>query len=358
VADLKTLEDALAGAMCGTGWFPIHRAIISRVGLEAASVLHYLFNLRIRTRETEGSKPDGWFFCTVKRMENELKLSDRQQTRILAVLSVDTDLIEVKKMGLPARRHVRIDYSEVAKIIASWEENTFSQDEIGTTSEAQEGVTSNPKTGATSARSFEATGAYEIGVTLSNKKESNKKTKKTLSGPSGPDQTLGTSRKKEPSSFDYRAAEELARVISTYVKVNKKMKPKAWAEQFRLLREADGVPKDAIKSIIRWYAGHIGGKYDVQAFSAGSFRDKWEKLVAAKMRTGSAPAGRDGARRFDLDDPEQSAEYERLITRVASLMRERGTLPARPDVPEQDDVDEALAALGEEPGTIRYDVVE
>lgn len=112
----------------------------------------------------------------------------------------------------------------------------------------------------------------------------------SLSGVETPDHTshLQSSEnlpdRTQPTAWDYKAADELSKVISSAVKVNKRMDRKSWANVFRVMRTRDKIPKAEIREMIRWYASHIGGTYDVQAYSAGSFRDKWEKLVAARHR--------------------------------------------------------------------------
>jgi len=181
------------------------------------------------------------------------------------------------------------------------------------------------------------------------KEEDNIENRNSLSGPDGPDNdTSKTSRRKEPSTFDYRAAQELAAVIETHQKLNKRMKPKDWANTIRVLREHDGVEKKDIRDVIRWYKDHIGQEYIPVVLSAAAFRDKWEKLVAARMRT---------TKQEQKDRPARATPREKLARRVRDwLTDERGLWLEH--MPTQEEVDEALTALGHQPGEIDWEDVE
>jgi DNA-binding MarR family transcriptional regulator len=147
-------------------------------------------------------------------------------------------------------------------------------------------------------------------------------------------------KKLEPTKFDHKAAIELRKVISSVVAVNGRFDKKKWANVFRLMRTRDKIPKGDIRDMIRWYADHIGGQYDVQAFSANSFRDKWEKLVAAKMRDKGNSAG--------IENKKKKIAASR---NVRQWLADQGKMKMF-DVVYEDMVEEALEALGLEPGFI------
>jgi hypothetical protein len=177
-------------------------------------------------------------------------------------------------------------------------------------------------------------------------KETNKKEKKnTMSEAAASDLVSNSSKKKtEPTDWDYRAVDELNKVISSVVKVNKRMDRKKWAGVFRTMRTTDGIPKREIGETIKWYSTHIGGEYDVQAFSAQSFRDKWEKLVAARWKDkikGGSRIVSDMGRKTDAHKQKMA-----LRKKVFAWLIEEGFLndwePASPSM-----LKDALEALGE-----------
>lgn len=112
-------------------------------------------------------------------------------------------------------------------------------------------------------------------------------------------------RKKQPSPFDRKCAAELAKIVSTVIKVNRLADIKKWADQFRLMRTYDKVPAKEIKAAIQWYAKHIGGEYVPEAFSAKTFREKYPKMLAAMRRS----AKRDGAD-AEMDDEQRYSEFQ------------------------------------------------
>ncbi len=140
-------HDYLLGAIVQEGnWFKIHRAIIQELGIETAAVLHWLIKFHERVRKGKGYKwDDGWFFCTVEKMKGELILSADRQLRIIKRL-VNKGFIEMKKKGLPARRHVRIDAKKFHETVISWSENSATSDrEIGVTGEGPAPSLVSPK---------------------------------------------------------------------------------------------------------------------------------------------------------------------------------------------------------------------
>ena len=94
-------------------------------------------------------------------------------------------------------------------------------------------------------------------------------------------------KKKQPTSFDFRAAEELWKVVQTHRKVQKNSELRGWANQIRQMREVDEVSKEDIRKTIEWYAVYIGQEYMPEAFSARTFRQKYKdgKFTAAMRRT-------------------------------------------------------------------------
>ncbi len=185
-------------------------------------------------------------------------------------------------------------------------------------------------------------------------KDTNRKKRNTLSevDTSDASQVVAntSSEKSTPTIWDYRAADELSKVISSVVKVNGRMDRKSWANTFRIMRTRDKITKREIGEMIKWYAGHIGGQYDVQAFSAKSFRDKWEKLVAARIRNES-----NGSARTVSDAGKRTAIHKRKMQVcgcVLDWLREQGSIGHSSMIVSPQQVKRALTALDEDPKLI------
>jgi len=87
-----------------------------------------------------------------------------------------------------------------------------------------------------------------------------------------------------PSEFDTKQARKLAYAIKSKRKLMRRFHIKSWADEFRKLRQLDGVSKQRIKSALKWYVANIGGEYTPQAFSAHAFRAKFAQIEAGSKR--------------------------------------------------------------------------
>jgi hypothetical protein len=161
-------------------------------------------------------------------------------------------------------------------------------------------------------------------------------------------------KKNSSTEWDFKAADELNKVISSAVKVNKRMNRTGWANVFRIMRTRDKIPKRDIGEMIKWYAGHIGGQYDVQAYSAQSFRDKWEKLVAAKMRNEN-----EATKSISNTSKKTSSHKHKMEIRqrVLDWLVEKGYIGYSSMVPSPNNVKAALKALGEKPNAVTEEFV-
>ncbi len=158
-------------------------------------------------------------------------------------------------------------------------------------------------------------------------------------------------KKRTPSSFDHRAVKELRKVISKHVKPNCKADMKDWANQIRLMRQKDEVPKEEIQRIIKWYDNHIGEEYMVEFFSASALREKYKsgKITSAMNKTNgqslpsptAAKAGR---------------EMEGMIYAVQEALAAKGMDTMNTPIM-QEDVDGVLQEMGMEPGIVDANVV-
>ena len=84
--------------------------------------------------------------------------------------------------------------------------------------------------------------------------------------------------------FYYVCSVKLHRAAKNIKRITKRANIKSWVGQFKKLNTLDKVKKKLIKEILVWYIDHISQEYIPEAFSAKSFREKFEQIVAAKER--------------------------------------------------------------------------
>ncbi len=175
--------------------------------------------------------------------------------------------------------------------------------------------------------------------------------KDSMSGPKSPDDdsfnSVPKKKKSKPTAWDQRAASELAKVVGSHIKINCNAKLSVWANQFRIMREIDEVPKSVIKNTIKWYKENIGGEYIPEAFSARAFREKYKdgKFTSAMGRDNNEQQG------MDAEDKQEAIYYK-----VRCWLEEHdpdGELDfLNGGVVDQDEVEVALKALGMKPGSV------
>jgi len=85
-------------------------------------------------------------------------------------------------------------------------------------------------------------------------------------------------------SFDYKCTEKLYKALQVKRRVFRKVNLYKWMAQFKELRTTDEVRKKDIKEILDWYVLNIGKDGVPEAFSAASFRDKFDVIAAAMYR--------------------------------------------------------------------------
>lgn len=92
---------------------------------------------------------------------------------------------------------------------------------------------------------------------------------------------------KLPNNVDTKRAIQLKEALKTKDLIRAKVNVKQWANQFRLLRQDVG--KGVIQPILQWYCDHAGERGVPQAWSASSFRKKFDQIRNGMGRTFSKP---------------------------------------------------------------------
>ncbi len=104
-------------------WIMFPKVFLYAVPIMAAFLLSLLIDESRKFHSSEKTfvpKPlklsDGWFWCSMERMANELNCSVKTQSRWFSILK-EKGFIEMKIAGLPARRYVRINWAMIEKMV-------------------------------------------------------------------------------------------------------------------------------------------------------------------------------------------------------------------------------------------------
>lgn len=339
MASVRRLEEGLAEALCSDGWFRMHRATMEAVGLESAALLHYLFNVRQRTKAMKDARNDGWFFCTVNKMQKETGLSADQQTRALKKLIDEHGLIEMQKMGLPARRHIRIDYGKLSLILEKWRAD-----------ERENPASSDRENRVTNSRENRVSDDRENPVTL--KKEARKKVSKEKvirgTSESAPSKSGGF----HSSDFDDKAAALLREVLvmhdSDLVAPPGGVRLATLSKSIKSLR-LSGRPTATernIMEVLKWLRKNYGDEHTPKMHKANDFCACWERFRTAWQRD----VGEDAAVEVKALPADREARIARnkLKRRVRDKIVEQQGRNAMFCFTDRD-IQRALTALGEDP---------
>ena len=93
--------------LCSDNFIVVNKALAKEIGLEAAVVLGALVS-KYKYWSDRGELKDGFFYSTVEDLKESVFLSAYSQREAIKRLQ-EKNLIEVKKMGLPSRRYIKIN---------------------------------------------------------------------------------------------------------------------------------------------------------------------------------------------------------------------------------------------------------
>lgn len=89
------------------GSIVVNKGLAHAIGLNEAIIYSELVSLHEYWRKRGKLLEDAWFYCTVENLENNTTIKRKLQEKTVKNL-VDLELIEVKRMGLPAKRYFRV----------------------------------------------------------------------------------------------------------------------------------------------------------------------------------------------------------------------------------------------------------
>jgi hypothetical protein len=254
------------------GWFPTHRALIKKIGIEAAVVLQYLINYKSRVGDS-----DGWFYCTIEKMKDELGISTRTQRRLIGNL-IEENLIESKQMGgPPARRHFKLNTKAISEVVLKWGQSRSCKNE-----------------GDTSCESAHSRSCENALPQYSNKKNSKKitsKKKKVGAAKNGDTHVSPSLLDSQDEEFDEQQGVALKEILTTngselvdVLPPRKEVSTKRLAKNFLRLRMDRSVPREDIQEFMEWYAENYEDEFVPKIHKPLDLSDRWPKYINAMKR--------------------------------------------------------------------------
>lgn len=101
---IKSYENVTAGEQ-----IRLFIPFLKSMSTHEAILLSYLVE-KTHARKSE------WLPFSIETLATELFLNAHKQTRLLRVL-LDADLIEIKHIGMPGARHIRVKFENVSKLV-------------------------------------------------------------------------------------------------------------------------------------------------------------------------------------------------------------------------------------------------
>ncbi len=102
--------------LASDGFLSVNKHIARVVGLDAAVLLAELASAYTYFESRDQLTPEGMFFETVERIQENTTLSQYQQSKAVKVLT-DAGILKTKKIGIPARRYFLINEESVVNIL-------------------------------------------------------------------------------------------------------------------------------------------------------------------------------------------------------------------------------------------------
>jgi len=100
--------------LSSTAFLILNKELARKIGLKAAILLADLISKE--EYFIANGMTDGWFFNTESNIEEDTTLNAYNQRKCIKTLK-DYKLIEVKRMGIPAKQHFKINEEQVLQIL-------------------------------------------------------------------------------------------------------------------------------------------------------------------------------------------------------------------------------------------------
>jgi hypothetical protein len=117
------MRNVIWNTLTKDNYIPVNKHLMRALGVKTAMYLSYLiFREKLwkkRNKLTDQEDFFGFFYCTQKRVEEDILLSDDQQTQCLKKLK-SMGIVEVRQKGLPCRNYYRLNYSKVGELLTKY----------------------------------------------------------------------------------------------------------------------------------------------------------------------------------------------------------------------------------------------
>mgnify|MGYP003113570301 CR=1 FL=1 len=100
--------------LSSTAFIVLNKALAKQIGLKESVLLADLISKEEYFKLN--GMTDGWFFNTEANIQEDTTLSPYQQRKALKTLK-EKNIIETKKMGLPAKQFFKINEQQVVKLL-------------------------------------------------------------------------------------------------------------------------------------------------------------------------------------------------------------------------------------------------
>lgn len=107
-------REAVFEMLSSGGFITLNKKAVRIFGLENAVLIGEFVSKEKYLKENGSLTEDGFFYSTIEDVENNTSLKERTQQRLIADLKAK-DIIQVELRGLPARRHIKINYEKLFK---------------------------------------------------------------------------------------------------------------------------------------------------------------------------------------------------------------------------------------------------
>lgn len=114
------------------GYILCNKQLAKTLGLHEAIILGELCAEFEYWKNSCGLTGEGYFFSTIENIEKNTTLSEKQQRNAISNL-VSANILETKLIGLPAKKHFKINEKEIFKFLQNCETSSVKTTELDTT---------------------------------------------------------------------------------------------------------------------------------------------------------------------------------------------------------------------------------
>ncbi len=266
------IEILVIEAFKSSGYLVINKKAIKKLGLIPAAILGNYIDKHLYFKK-HTPENEGWFYLTHKQIANQLNIKEHSIVKNKQFL-IDLGVIKTKKMGLPAKEWLKLNFNALLDLLTDNEEDMLQgQDPLFSGGQGPQ---------------FSGGLIYkENKEDKENKEEIDIKNNKLFST------SITVAPKKGATVIDKNKkylpiVSKLENIIQTKkrIKVDGR-KRSAWANSVRQLVELDGVDVVRVENALEWYKHHYMDDYVPVIESGRTLREKFIRLEAAIERSQS-----------------------------------------------------------------------